>query len=103
MGVIRRMFQREIVRETVVVLDDTWEIVDLDDEPAWSAEMLEAAINACGNAASNAVYEYAAKFPNKKDYEPLERLAYDVHRISIKAACRVLNEVRENKAVKVAT
>lgn len=67
---------------------------------AVSAELLEEAIIATGDAARNEVLEFA------KDLEDellplagqLARLAFDINRITIKAACRVLAEAGEENA-----
>ena len=48
-------------------------------------EQINAAINAAAAAAANEVWEFAAKHPERDDYEQLEQLARRVQRRAVKA------------------
>jgi glycerol dehydrogenase-like iron-containing ADH family enzyme len=65
---------------------------------AVSAELLEDAIMATGEAARNEVLEFAKDLDDEllTVAAQLTQLAYDIHRITVKAACRVLAEARED-------
>lgn len=50
-------------------------------------DITAAAINAASFAASNLVYDYAARFPEREQYEPLEALAQRVQEAAVRAGC----------------